>query len=221
LPDGGFIAKGALLRDLACEAYDVPPSTCLGGPAWLSSDRYDIEAKPDGMIAERLQTLTPEQWNSVQNQMIIALLADRLKLKVHRETKELPIFALVVSKGGPKLQEAKAGDMYPKGLKGADGQGLGAGSTSIGNGRLIAQGISMGRLAEQLTDKLEHIVQNHTGLTGVYDFTLRYSDDDASANSVAPSIFTAIQEQLGLKLESTKAPVSVLVIDHVERPSAN
>jgi uncharacterized protein (TIGR03435 family) len=157
----------------------------------------------------------------VQDQMTLALLADRLKLKVHEESKELPIFALVISNGGSKLHEAKTGDLYPNGIRGADGQDLGAGSTSIGNGRLIAQGISMDRLAEQLTDELEHTVQNRTGLNGVYDFTLRYADDNTAVNSSAPSIFTAIQEQLGLKLESTKAPVQVLVVDHVERPSAN
>lgn len=221
LPDGGFIAKGTILKDVACEAYDVLPSACLGGPAWFTSDRFDIEAKPDGAVAEHLRSLTPEQWKKVRDRMIQALFADRLKLKFHQETRELPIFALVVSKGGLKVHEAKAGDTYPKGIKGTDGQSLGSGSTSVGNGKLTAQGISMDRLAEQLTDELGHIVQDHTGLSGVYDFTLHYSDDDTSADSAAPSIFTAIQEQLGLKLESTKSPVSVLVIDHVEKPSEN
>jgi uncharacterized protein (TIGR03435 family) len=99
---------------------------------------------------------------------------------------------------------------------------MGAGSFTIGNGMMQAQGISMDSLADQLTNEVGHIVQNKTGLTGVYDFTLRYSDDLATgADSSVPSIFTALQEQLGLKLENAKAPVDVIVIDHVERPSAN
>jgi uncharacterized protein (TIGR03435 family) len=143
-------------------------------------------------------------------------------LKVHHETKELPIFALVVAKGGLKMQEGKTGDTYSKGLKGIDGKGMGAGSYMVGNGKMTAQGISMESLAAQLTQEVGHIVQDQTGLKGIYDFTLRYSDDMAAkADSSVPSIYTALQEQLGLKLEPTKGPVDVIVIDHVERPSAN
>ena len=184
LPNGGFISTGMSLKNLVCGAYNKKDFQCLGGPAWLDSDRYDVEAKPDSALSDQLLKLSPEQRWKVQGLMKQALLEDRIKLKVHHETRVLPIFALVVAKGGLKMQEGKAGDNYSK--------------------------------------EVGHIVQNKTGLTGVYDFTLRYSDDLATgADSSVPSIFTALQEQLGLKLENAKAPVDVIVIDHVERPSAN
>jgi uncharacterized protein (TIGR03435 family) len=222
LPNGGFISTGMSLKNLVCGAYNKKDFQCLGGPAWLDSDRYDVEAKPDSALSDQLLKLSPEQRWKVQGLMKQALLEDRIKLKVHHETRVLPIFALVVAKGGLKMQEGKAGDNYSKGLKWADGKGMGAGSFTIGNGMMQAQGISMDSLADQLTNEVGHIVQNKTGLTGVDDFTLRYSDDLATgADSSVPSIFTALQEQLGLKLENAKAPVDVIVIDHVERPSAN
>jgi uncharacterized protein (TIGR03435 family) len=222
LPNGGFIAKGTTLKNLVCGAYDKFDFQCLGGPAWLDSDRYDVEAKPVSALSDQLLKLSPEQRGKVQGRMQQALLEDRIKLKAHHETRELPIFALVVAKGGLKMQEGKAGDTYSKGLKWDDGKEMGAGSFTIGNGKMQAQGISMESLAAQLTQEVEHIVHDQTGLKGIYDFTLKYSDDMAAgADSAAPSIFTAIQEQLGLKMESTKGPVDVIVIDHVERPSAN
>jgi uncharacterized protein (TIGR03435 family) len=222
LPNGGFIAKGTTLKNLVCGAYDKFDFQCLGGPAWLDSDRYDVEAKPDSALSDQLLKLSREERGKVQGRMQQALLEDRIKLKVHHETKELPIFALVVAKGGLKMQEGKTGDTYSKGLKGIDGKGMGAGSYMVGNGKMTAQGISMESLAAQLTQEVGHIVQDQTGLKGIYDFTLRYSDDMAAkADSSVPSIYTALQEQLGLKLEPTKGPVDVIVIDHVERPSAN
>jgi uncharacterized protein (TIGR03435 family) len=151
-----------------------------------------------------------------------ALFEDRLKLKVHFETREMPIFALVVAKGGLKMHEAKPGDTYANGLKGPDGKAFGGGSSMVGSGKMTAQGMSMDSLAAQLSGTTSHVVENKTGLTGVYDFTLQYADSDRpSSDSTAPSIYTALEEQLGLKLESTKGPVQVLVIDHVERPTAD
>jgi uncharacterized protein (TIGR03435 family) len=195
---------------------------CLGGPAWIESDPYDIEAKPDETTTEQLLKLTPKQRWPVEQRMQQALFADRLKLKVHFETREMPIFALVVAKGGLRMHEAKPGDTYANGLKGGDGKTFGGGSYMVGNGKMTAQGISMDSLAANLAGTTGHIVSNKTGLTGVYDFTLQYADSDPPPpDSTAPSIYTAIEEQLGLKLESSKGPVQVLVIDHVERPSAN
>jgi uncharacterized protein (TIGR03435 family) len=195
---------------------------CLGGPAWIESDPYDIEAKPDETTTEQLLKLTPKQRWPVEQRMQQALFADRLKLKVHFETREMPIFALVVAKGGLRMHEAKPGDTYANGLKGGDGKAFGGGSYMVGNGKMTAQGISMDSLAANLAGTTGHIVSNKTGLTGVYDFTLQYADSDPPPpDSTAPSIYTAIEEQLGLKLESSKGPVQVLVIDHVERPSAN
>jgi uncharacterized protein (TIGR03435 family) len=120
------------------------------------------------------------------------------------------------------MHEAKAGDAYANGLKGGDGKAFGGGSYMVGNGKMTAQGLSMDALAAQLAGTTSHIVQNKTGLTGVYDFTLQYDDSNPPPpDSTAPSIYTALEEQLGLKLESSKGPVQVLVIDYVERPSAN
>jgi uncharacterized protein (TIGR03435 family) len=207
LPNGGFIAKGTTLKNFICGAYEKLDFQCLGGPGWLDSDRYDVEAKPDSTVADQLQKLDWKQRRPVQNQMDQALLADRLKLKVHFETKEMPIFALVIAKSGPKMTEAKDTGSY---------------SYSVGGGKMEAWGVSMDALARQLSQEVGHIVQDQTGLNGSYKFTLHYSDGvNSSPDSSAPSIFTALQEQLGLKLEPAKGPVEVLVIDHVERPSEN
>jgi uncharacterized protein (TIGR03435 family) len=220
--NGGFYSKGQSLKNIVCGAYDVMGFQCLGGPAWFESDLYDIEAKPDSATTEQLLKLSWKQRWPVQQRMQQALFADRLKLKVHFETREMPIFALVVAKGGLKLHEAKTGDIYANGLKGGDGKPFGGGSFMVGNGKMTAQGISMDALAAQLAGTTSHIVSNKTGLTGVYDFTLQYSNGDPPPpDSTAPSIYTAIEEQLGLKLESAKGPVKVLVIDHAERPSEN
>ena len=222
LPNGGFIYTGMSLKNLVCGAYDKFDFQCLGGPAWFDSDRYDVEAKPDTALSEQLLKLSWKEQAKVRKRMQQALMEDRIKLKVHHETRELPIFALVVAKGGLKMHEAKAGDTYANGMKAGDGKGMSPGSYMVGDGKMQAWGISMDTLADQLTDEVGHIVQDQTRLAGVYDFTLRYSDDlAAGADPSVPSIYTALQEQLGLKLEPTKGPVDVIVIDHVERPSAN
>jgi uncharacterized protein (TIGR03435 family) len=221
-PNGTFFSKNEPLKPVICSAYGVLIFQCLGAPAWLESDRYDIEAKPDSATAEQLLKLSWKEREPVQHRMQQALLADRLKLKAHFETREMPIFALVVAKGGLKMHEAKPGDTYANGLKRDGGKPFGAGVFSMSNGTVTAQGMSLDTLVLNLPGMTGHIVENKTGLTGVYDFTLRYSDDmSASSDSSTPSIYTALEEQLGLKLESAKGPVKVLVIDHVERPSAN
>jgi uncharacterized protein (TIGR03435 family) len=178
----------------------------------------------DGADAAELEKLSEDQFKL----MFQSFLIDRFKLKVHWETKELPVLALVVAKGGPKLQEAKPGDTYANGIKGPDGKPGGhAGMMMRGRGRLTGQGIPIASMVPPLTQELGRIVQDKTGLTGKYDIQLRWTTDDAAPDSrsasdpSAPSIFTAIQEQLGLKLESRKAPVEVLMIDHVDQPSPN
>ena len=221
-PNGGFFSKNQPLKSAICDAYNVSFIQCVGGPAWLGSDQYDIEAKPDSATTEQLLKLSWKQREPLQERMMQALLADRLKLKVHFETREISIFALVVAKSGLKMHEAQPGDTYANGLKRGDGKPLGRQSFTMGNGNMTAQGILMDTLAANLANMTGHLVENKTGLTGAYDFTLQYSDKDPPPpDSTAPSIYTALEEQLGLKLESTKGPVQVLVIDHVERPSEN
>jgi bla regulator protein blaR1 len=233
----GFNATNVPLKMLIQHAYGVEDNQILGAPSWLGSARYDIEAKVSSSETDALHNLGPDQ----RRLMLQPLLADRFQLKVHTEVRELPVLALVVAKGGPKLHEAKPGDTYPNGIKGFDGEAGGPGLMHMGPGQLTAQGLPMSSVAQLLSQQLGRTVHDKTGLTGKYDFTLQWTPEaggspmmkgpDAGqqgpggppspADNGGPSIFTAIQEQLGLKLESQKGPVEVLIIDHVETPSEN
>jgi bla regulator protein blaR1 len=237
-PDG-LTATGGSLMMLIMSAYGVNPHQISGAPVWLTSERYDIEAKMDPATAEELRKLSEDQRRAATQHMLQMLLADRFKLRVHQETKDLPIYALVVAKNGPKLQEAKPGDTYPNGMKGPDGRS-GAGLMLGGKEGLTAQGIPIANLVRHLSLQLGRTVIDKTGLTGEYDFTLKWTPDGiqgamfrgpesgqpsptsaAFPDSSGPSLFTALEEQLGLKLESQKGPVEIVVLDHVERPSEN
>lgn len=219
---GSFFSKNETLKEAICNAYGRQMFQCLGGPAWLDADRYDIEAKPDSATAEQLIKLSRKERDAVRHRMQQALFADRLKLKTHFETRDIPVLALVVAKGGLKMQQAKPGDTYASGLKGDDGKPYGKGVFSMGYGSAVGQGTSLDNLVLNLPGITGHFVANETGLTGVYDFTLHYSPvDPPPPDSNEPSIYTALEEQLGLKLESVKRPMKVVVIDSVERPSEN
>jgi uncharacterized protein (TIGR03435 family) len=161
-----------------------------------------------------------EQRNQMERQMVQQLLAERFKLAVHWETKELPVYALVIAKGGAKLAASTVKD---------DGTNI-----SSGNGRMTAKGVTMEKLTQSLTQilstELGRVVIDKTGIEGKYDLALTWSPEKNSAAMAnasnegsprGPSIFTALQEQLGLKLESKKGPLEALVIDHIEQPSEN
>ena len=231
----GFSASNISLKAVIQHAYGVEENQILGAPSWVGSERYDIEAKVSSSDTDALHDLNPYQ----RRLMLQPLLADRFQLKVHTELRDFPVLVLVVAKGGPKLHEAKPGDTYPNGLKGFDGGG-GPGMMLMRPGQLTAQGVDLSFVAKQLSQQLGRTVQDKTGLTGKYDFTMQWKPDrdpspmpgapepgqqgpgaTLSTDSSEASIFTAVQEQLGLKLESRKAPVEVLVIDHVEAPSEN
>jgi uncharacterized protein (TIGR03435 family) len=227
-PDGLDVANTPL-KLLIQQAYGVEESQVIGFPNGLNSERYDIEAKVDGSDVAKLHDLDPHQ----RMRMLQPVLAERFQLKVHRETRELPVYELVLAKGGPKFHEAKPGDTYPNGIKGPDGHG-GPGLVWIQDGQLTCQAVGMNQLTRLLSQRLGHNVLDKTGLTGNYDLAMQWpppedrpgpmfnaGGGENAAESSGPSIFTVIQEQLGLKLESHKAPVEVLVIDHVEPPSAN
>ncbi len=142
--------------------------------------------------------------------MVQALLVDRCHLQAHHETRDQPIYALSIAKNGPKLTPAKPND-DPKAMFVMSGSGKITGSQAV-----------LSQLVTQLTQALGRTVENRTGLTGKYDFTLTWTPEDQSSDSTAgTSLFTALQEQLGLKLSPAKAPVPVLVVDHLERPSQN
>jgi uncharacterized protein (TIGR03435 family) len=160
--------------------------------------------------------------------MLQTVLADRLKLALHREAREISVYALVLAKSGPKLQQSKPGDTYPNGFKGPDGVARPGGIHFAGNSKLIAQGVPIAPLRAQLSWQLRRTILDETGLSGTYDFTLQLPDsvplgidNPAPPESYAPALSTAIEQQLGLKLEPRKASMEVLVIDRVERPAEN
>jgi uncharacterized protein (TIGR03435 family) len=208
-------------RILQCQAYDVAGEQIEGRPARLGTDHFDIEAKMDDATREKMNKLSRDDRSQYYHRLFQQLLADRFKLVVHWETKQLPVYALVIAKNGPRLEHAKNGD--------------GGTGTSSSDGKLTAKGITMDKLAQTLTGllsvELDRMVVNQTGIAGAYDLALAWSPANQSAaiadastdNAVpaGPSIFTALQEQLGLKLISAKAPVQALVVDHIEQPSEN
>jgi uncharacterized protein (TIGR03435 family) len=235
---GRFTASATTIKRLIAFAYHVKPFQVLGGPSWMSSDKFDIEAKEPDALAEELQKLRTDQAREKMGLLLQSLFADRFGLKVSHDTKELPVYALVVAKGGPKLQEEKPGATNPNVIKDPEGHVVGRDSISVATGHIAGPGLPMGTLVMLLSFQLNRTVLDQTGLKGKYDVTLQWTPDDGTAampaglegsspgaapppDSSGPSIFTAIQEQLGLKLESTKGPVEVLVIDHIERPSEN
>ena len=168
--------------------------------SWTSSAHFDIVAKAEGDAAPTKNQM---------RQMIQALLADRFQLKVHRERKELPVFALVVGKNGPKLSEP---DPSKPGMR------------TMGNAtglHITAWQSTMQQLADQLSNTAGRPVLDKTGLTGTYAWKLDFSPDVAAPDSGIPTMSTAVQDQLGLRLEAQKAPIEILVIDSAEKPSAN
>jgi len=250
-PDG-FTATNVTLQALIQQAYGVQAYQISGAPDWLNRDRFDLEAKLDDSLADELSKGDANQLSAEQQPMLLELLADRFQLSVHRETRELPAYALVIGKNGSKLHEATPGDTYPNGLKDANGNGHGEIMRWL-RGQVIGQEISLEFLAHQLSRELGRLVLDRTGLSGKYDFTLQWSDgrllareyivvpgrsgavskpmradppastNIQSAEFSDPSIFTALQDQLGLELlESNEqtAPAQILVIDHAEPATA-
>jgi uncharacterized protein (TIGR03435 family) len=231
----GFRAEDADVRWLVQQAYGVSDYFLSGVSDWLNTERYDVEAKMDTSVADTLSKLTPAQLKLVQQQMLQTLLAARLNLKIHRETKDEPVYFLVIGKNGPKLQDAKTTDtrtfLNADGSPARSRMQIGAGKG--GAEEVQAFSTSMKTLGDFLTRQLSRPVLDKTGLTGAYDFTLEWVPETAptpspdAANAVTlPGVpgaylFTALQQQLGLKLEPGKGPVEIIVIDHVERPSEN
>jgi uncharacterized protein (TIGR03435 family) len=213
------VAFGADRRPLA-------PFQIAGGPDWIKSDAFDVTAKTVGN--------SPQEVTGASKQMIRSLLEERFALKAHMETRQLPVYALVLTrkdgKLGPQLRQsvldcAGRGDTVRLGtLQPAAPTTCGM---RFGTGSFSAGGISMTNLVSALN--VDRLVLDRTGLAGSFDVELQWTADrsllggatDSATNAAtpdAPSIFTAVQEQLGLKLESIKGPVEVLVIDHVEQP---
>ena len=181
-------------------AFGVKGVQLAGGPDWLTRDRFDVDAVTGTSGELNRTTLQP---------FLQSMFADRFHLRFHRESRDLPVYSLVVAKGGPKLT-VHSGESKP--ITGIH--------SHAGKDNVNARTTTMKRLAEVLSEQTDRVVIANTGLAGEYDFSLEWASDPA-ADSQDPSIFTAIQEQLGLKLESAKGPVPFIVIDSVEKPNAN
>ena len=245
-PGGRFTATNVPLRVLIRNAYGITEdSRIVDAPGWIASGRFDIVARAPGDVPP----LIPGSQVGPMNLMLQALLEDRFRLTVHRETRDLPIYVLALAAGerrlGPRFHPttvdcaAVLARLYPPGGPPAPpppftpGQPPPCGSTG-GPGQILAQGMTMGQLASSLSLRVNRFVVDKTGLTGNFDINLEWMPDQfqgagplgavsgappPSPDTSGPSIYTALQEQLSLKLESTKGPVEVLVIDRVEQPA--
>lgn len=193
---GGLHVENYALRGIILFAYDLRDFELIGAPGWIDTTRYDIVAK----------TATPQTGDEQFRERIRSLLASRFGLVVHHETRQLTSYVMTVAKDGPKLKAVVTpGEQY--GFRGGAGHNRGF-------------AITMPMFAKELGRLTGRPVLDKTGLEGNYDYVLEWSVD-SDASTTGPSVFTALQEQLGLRLESVKAPVDTLVIDHIERPSQN
>jgi uncharacterized protein (TIGR03435 family) len=197
---GGPLRVTAAIRPDGIDFVNVTPRLCIQrayavrpyrvvGPEWISTERYNIAAKAAGAISE-----------GIALKMLQTLLADRFHLAFHREQKDTPVYALVVARGGLRIQEDRS---------------QGASQIAPSGEQMIFERVTMGQLVGVVGRDLDRPVLDATGLTGAYSFKLPNSD------SGEPSIFELLEERLGLKLESRRAPIDMLVIDHIEKPKAN
>ena len=228
---GQFTVINFPFATLITAAYQLQPYQLQDAPSWTREDRYNINARLDPKIASRLQPEGhPPTWALALRQ----LLAERSRLTFHRETRELPIYALMVARGdrklGPNIQPAKADcdalrteseaaaragrpSPYPPRTETWTPCGL-----RTAPGRIVSGGFGFAEFMRELSVRVGRQVVDRTGLEGRWDFYVTFSPDD-SPNADAPNLFTALQEQLGLKLDATRGPVNVFVIDRVERPT--
>ncbi len=236
-PDGVSF-EGTPTQMLLHLAFNVEDDRIIGAPSWVQSSRYDIEAKVAPEDAPKLEKLKSED----RRAMLIPLLVERFNLKYHHEMRELPMYSLVLAKGGPKLTESKVEpEAGPGDPPRAAGPPMGRvdthGRMMMGPGNIESSDTTLSMLAHALAPQLGHSVEDKTGLTGRYDYKLSWTPEnappmgpgglggpahgEASSDAAPVSLFTAIQEQLGLKLVSEKGNVDVIVIDHIDPPSAN
>jgi len=188
-----FQFDNATVKALIAYAYVVPDTQIIGASGWVATDGYDVLAKPEGEVTdERIR------------EMVQSLLTERLNLKVHEETREMPVYALVTAKNGAKLTRSPMPDQP---------------TAHGGFGRMSGRHLTMENFSSLLAARVERPVIDKTGIEGQYDIDLHWTPEESP--EPGPSIFSALQEQLGLRLESQRAPQDIVVIDHVERPSEN
>jgi uncharacterized protein (TIGR03435 family) len=215
-PSGSFEASGVNLMSLIAQAYDVRGFQIAGGTGWMNDDRYTIVTKDEAKSpnAAELSAMNDAQRQKAQDRLMAkvrAMLADRFQLKVHRETKEMPVYDLTIAKGGVKMEVAPE--------DGNNEVSLNSSRTNEAKTGVTGKRLPMEVLTRFLSNQVGRTVVDRTGLQGKYNFRLVYSAD--MGDTTGPSIFTALQEQLGLKLESGKGPVEVVVIDSAEKPSGD
>jgi uncharacterized protein (TIGR03435 family) len=206
------------LENMICNAWDLNEFQVSGLSGWMKSGRFDLTAKvsADDVAAYKKLSLTQRA------EMLQKLLIERFQLKVHMETKTLPIYDLVVDKSGSKLKPTTAIAAPSKEEMRANPDKYKRGSFTTSPGRFEGTGVRVDSLTSQLENALGKPVRDATGLTGVYDITLHYRPDQTAAdNDDVPSVFSAVQEQLGLKLVPAKGPVETLVVDAAQKPDAN
>lgn len=206
---GRFSARCTTLLGLLYNAYPIKPNVPVPGlPGWASSVLFDVEAKASDNAVAAEEQLPRDERSDQKQQMLQALLADRFKLRVHTETREGAIYELVVAKGGFKLKDAPESEL--------------SGGYSWGRSQIQVRKGSIERLAFTLSDILSRTVVDKTGLTGNYDFTLKWTPDEQQGTADAgPTLFTALEEQMGLKVVPSKGPVDIFIVDYAERPSEN
>jgi uncharacterized protein (TIGR03435 family) len=213
----GGLAITSSLRRMILFSYSLHDFQVSGGPDWVSTSTWVVNAKSDTpdpdftkMSKAELQAMMAKRMQQLQ-----AMLMDRFQLRCHMTAKELPTYELVQAKGGAKLKPTAA-DVSKQNSSSSSGHGL--------QMHAAATGITAERIATLLTTEVGRFVVDKTGLTGSYDLTLDWVHDAPAASTDEPSgptIFTALEEQLGLKLVPSKGPVETFVIDHVEQPSPN
>jgi len=188
------------LRNLVGYAYDAKDYQIAGATSWMETDRYDISAKAEGEV---------QRPRAEFRQMMQSLLAERFHVALHHESREMPVYALTVLKNGHKLKDSSP-EAKPILLMESKNRGIAMTVTKGSMDQLVAQFFNINGVDRPVVD--------HTGLTGRYDYKLEWG---TSSDSEAVSIYTAIQEQLGLKFEPTRAPIEFLVVDQAERPGEN
>jgi uncharacterized protein (TIGR03435 family) len=224
----GITLRNMPLNEIILYVYGLRDmSLLLGSPNWIQSNRYDIQARVGESDLSAFHQLTRDQ----RRLMLRDILGDRFKMKAHQERKEISVYALIVAKNGPLLKKVEPGAKRVTGIENKDGTIVqGQLLYSRGPGQIIGQEISMEIFAGALSGLAGRPVVDNTRIRGVYDFKLEWEPDhsrpggepgEIPADPFGPSIFNALQEQLGLKLESQKVEMPIVVIDHIEEPSEN
>jgi len=245
-PGGRLVIRGMPLLGLITFAYRVRTFQVSGGPGWISTDRWDMEARAEeGSIPPQTGIPDPNTPDPMALRLQ-SLLEDRFQLKIHRETKDFPIYELSIAKGGSKMKLSEDQTPYKPPERGAPppppmqpGGTMPRFSFRTGRGSMEAVAMDIANIVQSFSSQLGRTVVDKTGLKGLYDLKLQWTPDapvQGGPGGLAgpggpeaappidpngPSIFTAIQEQLGLKLDSTKGPVDVLVVDSVQKPTEN